>query len=58
LKKGLMMKLTSPTQQEKEILSSVKREMALPRRTASVRKAEEDEAEAAIKAPAAHPARA
>ncbi|MGD0546957.1 MAG: hypothetical protein ABR991_03925 [Terracidiphilus sp.] len=53
-----MMKLTSPTQQEKEILSSVKREMALPRRTASVRKAEEDEAEAAIKAPAAHPARA
>lgn len=52
------MKMTSPTQREVEILSSVKREMALPRRAASVRKAEEDEAEAAAKLLAAPPTQA
>lgn len=45
------MKVTSPTKREQEILTCVKREMALPRRAASVRIAQEAEAEAAAKEP-------
>jgi hypothetical protein len=52
------MKTKSPTERGRDLLSSVKREMKMPRLAASVRNALEAEAALAARVPVAHSARA